>query len=193
VTAAAFDAGANRLGALALVLTDRLHGALAASGRSASAGAALSAIATFLDAPSVDQLRQVLGLTSSGTVRLVDSLVRDGLVSRGRAGGGDGDARVTTVALTAKGRRAAKAVVEARRAVLTDALAPLEHADRAVLERLLTTVLEGVVRTGGGGRGWMCRLCETATCGAAERGAPCPVTTAGVAPDGRTPNVARRT
>ncbi|MEA2703151.1 MAG: hypothetical protein QOD63_1096, partial [Actinomycetota bacterium] len=53
---AAFDAGANRLGALALALTDRLQGALRAAGSgglSASSATALSALHTFLDEPSV--------------------------------------------------------------------------------------------------------------------------------------------
>src|SRR5262249_61555822 len=54
-----------------------------AGGRPESAAAALSALLHFLDRPTVDLLRQVLGLTSSGTVRLVDPL----------AGAGDGERR----------------------------------------------------------------------------------------------------
>ena len=42
---------------------------------------ALSALHHFLDAPSVDLLRQVLGLTSSGPVRLLDRLHAAGLAA----------------------------------------------------------------------------------------------------------------
>ena len=112
MSAPAFDRGANRLGALALRLADRIEQAVTAEGvRSLSAATALSAIERFfVDEPSIDELRRVLGLTSSGAVRLVDGLETDGLVTRRR---GD-DGRVSLVALTAKGRRAADAVVTTR-------------------------------------------------------------------------------
>jgi DNA-binding MarR family transcriptional regulator len=177
------DAGANRLGALALALVDRLHAAVrdegtvgARGGRSVSASTALSALRTFLDEPSVDLLGAVLGLTSSGTVRLVDGLAAEGLVTRRRGT----DARVTVVTLTEAGRQAADAVVASRASVLTEALAPLSAGDRASFDVLVSRVLAGVVRDRVGARepavgGWMCRLCDTATCGA-ERGQPCPVT-----------------
>ena len=75
----------NVLGALALGLTDRM------TTGSASDAAALSALHHFLRDPSIDLVRQVLGLTHSGTVRLVDRLAADGLVRRaaeiGRAHG----------------------------------------------------------------------------------------------------------
>jgi MarR family transcriptional regulator, negative regulator of the multidrug operon emrRAB len=48
---------------LALVVADQLNDAVAeAAGRSDSAPAALAALHHFLDRPSVDLLRQVLGL-----------------------------------------------------------------------------------------------------------------------------------
>ena len=59
----------------------------AAAGQSESAAAALSALLHFLDRPSVDLLRQVLGLTSSGTVRLVDRLAESGLCAAGARAG----------------------------------------------------------------------------------------------------------
>ena len=64
-------------------LRDRLSEAVAAPAwHSQSAAAALSALSHFLDGPSIDVLRQVLGLTSSGTVRLVDRLEAEGSVTR---------------------------------------------------------------------------------------------------------------
>lgn len=166
-----FDAGANRLGALALRIADRLQLALTADGkRSASAATALCGLHNFLDAPTIEQLAAVLGLSSSGTVRLVDGLVEDGLVTRSRGS----DARETTVALTRAGRRAAKRMVDARAAVLADVLSPLSTGERAIFDDLLDRMLVGIV-DGSRAKGWMCRLCDTATCGA-ERGQPCPIT-----------------
>ena len=167
-----FDRTANRLGALALRLADRLELAVTAEGaRSLSAATALSAIERFFTGgPSIDDLRQVLGLTSSGAVRLVDGLEADGLVVRGR--GTDG--RVSVVTLTAKGRRTARAVVDARAAVLTEALAPLTAAERRTLAPLVDKLLIGLVRGPRPARA-MCRLCATEVCGAA-RGEPCEIT-----------------
>jgi DNA-binding MarR family transcriptional regulator len=166
-----FDAGANRLGALALRITDRLHAALSRTAdRSISSATALSAIHSFLDAPSIDELSRVIGLTSSATVRLVDGLAADGLVERSPGP----DARVSRVHLTRTGRILAKRIVAARAAVLVESLAPLTAVERATFLALLDKVLTGLARTPTPS-GWMCRLCDTATCGA-ERGEPCPVT-----------------
>ena len=97
-----------------------------AGGRPETAAAALSALVHFLDHPSVDRLRQVLGLTSSGTVRLVDRLVAAGYLARGP--GPDG--RTTSVTLTDAGRAAAVEVTAARAAVLDGALGVLSPAER---------------------------------------------------------------
>jgi DNA-binding MarR family transcriptional regulator len=155
------DQPQNRIGALALVVTDRMVEATdAAVGLSVSDATALSALHHFLDRPSVDLLRQVLGLTSSGTVRLVDRLVQAGYVRR--SGGEDG--RSTTVALTASGRRAAVRVSAARAEVLEEALRVLPPAERRQLDSLTSRVLVGLMREPGATR-WMCRLCDTHACG----------------------------
>ncbi len=163
------DRAANLFGALCQVIADQMSDAVAqAAGRSESAAAALSALGNFLDRPSVGLLRQVLGLTSSGTVRLVDRLAESGYVERGA--GGDG--RSTAVTLTESGRLAAQRVGDARAAVLTGALAALSPAERETFEQLAGMVLIGMMRGPGAAR-WICRLCDIGTC----RGAPggCPV------------------
>lgn len=68
----------------------------AAAGRGDSAPAALAALLHFLERPTVDRLRQVLGLSSSGTVRLVDRLAESGYVERANAV----DRRSTAIVLT---------------------------------------------------------------------------------------------
>jgi DNA-binding MarR family transcriptional regulator len=171
---------ANLLGALGTVVADRTAEAIArAAGQSATAATALSALRHFLDRPSIDLLRQVLGLTSSGTVRLVDRLVEAGYVTRGP--GADG--RTTTVLLTEAGRQAADRVSAARAAVLSDALARLSPADRQVLGRILGELLTGFIR-GPGATKWLCRLCDTDACGRAE--GRCPVANAALAAYGQT-------
>jgi MarR family transcriptional repressor of emrRAB len=162
----------NLLGALSLAITDRVGDAVTAAADQAGAGAiALSALHHFLDGPSVDQLRQVLGLTSSGTVRLVDRLVAAGLARRevGR------DGRVTRVRLTASGRRTARQVTTARARVLRDAVAVLSPEQRVALNGLLGQVAAGLVRAPGAQR-WTCRQCDTGACG--REAGRCPVAAA---------------
>jgi DNA-binding MarR family transcriptional regulator len=159
---------ANLLGALSLMIADRMADAMAdAGGRPESAAAALCALLHFLDRPTVDLLRQVLGLTSSGTVRLVDRMAESGHVERGP--GSDG--RSTSVALTESGRAVAERVASARAQVLEGALAGLSRDERDALRRILGTLLTGMVRGPGAVR-WMCRLCDTGACRGAAGGCP---------------------
>src|SRR5262249_10553349 len=137
------DQAANLLGALSLVIADRMMDAMAeAGGRPESAAAALSALLHFLDRPTVDLLRPVLGLTSSGTVRLVDRMAESGYVQRGP--GEDG--RSTSVSLTGAGRAAAGRVAAARTTVLLDALDRLSPAERETLRQLMAKMLTGLIR-----------------------------------------------
>ena len=155
------DRTGNLLGALSLAVTDRTSAAAGeALGQSESAAVALSALHHFLDDPSVDLLRRVLGLTASGTVRLVDRLQDVGYVTRGP--GRDG--RSVSLRLTPAGRRAAQRVSAARAGVLEDALAGLDPGEREQLDRILSRVLVGLMR-GPGPTRWMCRLCDTTACG----------------------------
>lgn len=166
------DRAGNLLGALSLALADRTTDSLeGAAAQSPSGAAALSALLHFLERPSIDLLRQVLGLTSSGTVRLVDRLEGDGLVTR--EAGEDG--RVTAIVLTPAGRRAAQRVASARAEVLDSALAALAPDDRRAFDELAGKLLVGMIR-GPGATRWMCRMCDTGACGR-ERG-ECPVANA---------------
>ncbi len=165
----------NVLGAVSLAVADQMSDAVAAAAdQSLTAAAALSALEHFADGCSVDRLRRILGLTSSGTVRLVDRLVAAGDVRRRQ--GPDG--RTTSIELTAAGRRAARRVTAARGSVLEDALRDLSPAERADLDRLAARVLEGVVRgklardAGSESMRWVCRLCDLHACGRPEGRCP---------------------
>ena len=162
------DQAANLLGALSLVIADRMADAMAeAGGRPESAAAALSALLHFLDRPTVDLLRQVLGLTSSGTVRLVDRMSESGYVERGP---GD-DGRSTALSLTGAGREAAESVAAARAGVLAGALDALSPGERETLRQLMSKLLAGLIR-GPGAIRWICRLCDTGLCRGTEGGCP---------------------
>jgi DNA-binding MarR family transcriptional regulator len=166
---ASLDRPANVFGALALVVTDQIADATAeAAGRADSAPAALAALLHFLDRPSVDVLRQVLGLSSSGAVRMLDRLAESGYVERVPGA----DRRSTAIVLTDAGRLAAEEVCRARAGVLDRATAALSRDERAEFDRLAGKMLVGMMRGPGAVR-WICRLCDTVIC----RGSPggCPV------------------
>jgi DNA-binding MarR family transcriptional regulator len=167
-----FDRTGNLLGALSLSVADRTSDAAGdAAGQAQTAAIALSALHQFLDRPSVDLLRRVLGLTPSGAVRLVDRLEDAGYVRR-RPGA---DGRSVSVELTASGRRAARRVSEARAGVLQAALSVLPADEREQFEEALSKVLVGLMRGPGAVR-WMCRLCDMTACGRDE--GKCPVANA---------------
>jgi DNA-binding MarR family transcriptional regulator len=160
---------ANLLGALSLVLHDRMMEAISeASGQSDSAATALSWLENFVDQPSVGLLHRMLGLTPSGAVRLADRLETEGYLER--RGGADG--RSTRVHLTRTGRRAARKGTAARARVLDQALSGLSTKERQVLDRLLSRLLVGMMR-GPDAQRFMCRLCDSRACGHAE--GRCPV------------------
>jgi DNA-binding MarR family transcriptional regulator len=155
------NAAANVLGALAVAITDRMSTAVAAAaGQSVSAAAALSALHNFPDPPNLDRLGQVLGLTHSGAVRLVDRLAEAGLVVRNP--GVDGRSRV--LALTPAGRTVAERVTAARTDALAGLLADLNPDERRALHGLTGRLMAALVRTKEGGA-WTCRLCDLRACG----------------------------
>jgi DNA-binding MarR family transcriptional regulator len=151
---------ANLLGALSLVVGDGITAATSrAAGQSLSGAAALSALYQFLDRPTLDELGRVLGLTHSGAVRLVDRLVGDGLVTR--SPGADGRSR--SLALTAKGRRTARRIHQARAQVLLTLVDRLPEAQRDAAGPVLSAFLTAVVEGKDGGA-WTCRLCDLGAC-----------------------------
>jgi DNA-binding MarR family transcriptional regulator len=169
---AAGEACANLLGALATALSDVSNAAVRQNlGSSNSAAAALSALNHFLDRPSIDVLSRIVGLTSSGTVRLVDRLEQSGYVRR-RPGE---DGRLTAVSLTTSGRRAAQRLATARDNALRDAIAGLEPSERRALAEIATKILIGI--SGDGAAGWICRFCDPGSC--IQKRSGCPVANSG--------------
>jgi len=172
---------ANLLVVLALGVSDRVRQAEEeAAGHKSAAPAALVALHEFLGGSSIDQLRQVVGLTASGAVRLVDKLAEAGLVRRGP--GADG--RSVAVTLTQRGNEAARRILTARRRSAETVLAGLSSDERDELTPLLERLLEQLTaarlaeregaRTPAGG--WLCRLCDFSAC--RRKMGACPVANA---------------
>ncbi len=169
---------ANALGALSLVVADRMNAAVeSVAGLGPSAPAALAALHEFLDGGSVTQLSSVLGLTHSGAVRLVDRLADEGLVER--VGARDG--RAVSVVLTRSGRGVAERILRARHESVTSALSALtsDEVDNlvATVDSMLTTVTlarakERSAHTPSRHQPWLCRLCDFAACGRNEGNCP---------------------
>lgn len=160
------DALINRLGALVVAVADRIgDAATAEAGHGGLAAAALVTIGAPVT--RMADLQAALGLSQPGTVRLLDRLVADGLIERGRDAA---DGRAVVVRLTAWGEARRRALLARRRHVLEGLVADLDDAERAVLERLVDRLLPALaVDRAGSFR--ICRLCDEVACG----GDACPL------------------
>ena len=166
----------NLLASLSLNLAQESTAALEeASGLSGGAAVALLALEEFLGDAHVGRLAEVLGITHSGAVRLVDQMVTEGLAER-RSGE---DRRRVEVRLTRAGRRRAAAARAARDEVVRQSIARLDTSEAATLEALLTTLVQTRVaarmdqrRRGEPVGAWWCRTCDFTACGRAEGRCP---------------------
>lgn len=155
------------LGVTALAVMDRLRASMAvgAAGGEVDAGALVHVQAW--PGGSVGDLAAVVGLSQPATVRLVDRLVRQGLVRR-EAGR---DRRTVSLVLTAAGSESADAVLAAREEALAPLLADLSLEERAGLEHLLGRVTAGLAQDRAGAVR-VCRLCDREACAS---GPGCPL------------------
>ena len=182
---------ANLLGAAAAGLTDAVDDAAAAAGPRLDARAATALVALLDFAPSrpVRMLSQVVGLTHSGAVRLVDRLAAAGYVERGPGP----DSRSVTVALTGQGRRAAERIREQRQQVISAALAGLTGPQRGQLTAACELIIANLTaqrlaqRAAGTppAGGALCRMCDFAACGRPT--GRCPAAAAAARPPGQPP------
>ena len=157
---------ANLLGALSLVVTDRMR---EVTGTELTSSAALVTLQTMTEGGSIDELRRVLGLSHSGGVRVVKALVDAGLVERRTD---PRDRRAVRVCLTERGQNAAAQIRAARLEALDALLGPLSEGERVEFTRLLERALGATVGDRDDAR-HMCRLCDPDVCGHPDS---CPVT-----------------
>jgi MarR family transcriptional regulator, negative regulator of the multidrug operon emrRAB len=159
---------ANLIGALGTALHDSQVAQVTEPGLTATEASALNRVGQ-IPGCSIANLRIGLGISQPGTVRVVNALVRRDLVTR--AAGRDG--RTVALHLTKQGRAAWEALVERRRALLSDALDAVPTRDRPALERAVTAVLTALTDDADEAE-HICRLCDEASCPQVR----CPVTLA---------------
>jgi DNA-binding MarR family transcriptional regulator len=164
---------ANRLGAMALTLSDGIREATeAATGMAGAIPAALVSLREWADGRSVDVLAEAMRVSHSRAVRVVDRLESAGLARRESD---PSDGRRALVWLEPAGRELADRALDARARVLRAAVAALDAADMHDLERLLAALLDATtvdVRAASE----TCRLCDAHACGHYD--GACPVSRA---------------
>ncbi len=164
---------ANRLGAMALTLSDGMREATEeATGMAGGLPAVLISLREWADGRSVEVLAEAMRVTHSRAVRVVDRLEADGLARRERD---PSDGRRALVWLEPAGRELAERALDARLRVLLSAIAGLEAVDVCGLERLLGALLDATTVDVRAARG-TCRLCDAHACGHYE--GACPVSRA---------------
>ncbi|MEQ8395697.1 MarR family winged helix-turn-helix transcriptional regulator [Thalassobaculum sp.] len=155
---------ANKLGTLATLLGDRTREAL--DGMSPSAGAILLTL-RYHGENTASALSAIAGIAQPTAVRVIDGLVRRGLIER--------DARVGKTAplrLTPAGERTADNLQKTRLMALQTVLDGLTNDQQADLERLIDTLLARATTSCAFAR-TTCRLCDHALCA----GSACPIGT----------------
>ena len=161
------ERAANVVGAFALTVGDRLaERSRLAVKHGAGAPAALAAAANY-DVLSIERLRQIVGLSHPGAVRLVDRLRDDGLVTRRPAV----DGRAVNVRLTARGHKRVEQLFAEREAVVDEVMTSLSPAERDMIVGLLGRLLDATIDDTPQAES-TCRLCRHRAC--SETGG-CPI------------------
>ena len=164
---------ANRLGALALTLSDGIREATeAATGMAGGLPAALVSLAEWADGRSIEVLAEAMRVSHSRAVRVVDRLEAAGLARRDSD---PSDGRRALVWLEPAGRELAERALDARARVLFHAVAELDATDVRDLERLLGALLDATTVDLCAAAG-TCRLCDAHACGHYD--GTCPVSRA---------------
>ena len=155
---------ANKLGAFGVLLADCLERAW---GELSSSAAALLLTLYYSPKATATELAKVARISQPTAARVLDGLVRQGLIERkGRTG------QITALLVTRAGGRRARALEAARLRAMNDVLSGLRPPERASFERVLNTILASATTSRAQARS-ICRLCDHASC----RGAVCPVGT----------------
>ena len=150
---------ANLLGVVALAIVDRFEDlARDVISHAGETPAALIVIG-YGTGPSNDKLRRILGLSHSGSVRLIDRLVADGLVER-REGQ---DRRAIALYLTKRGKTLREVLLEGRLDTIRPMLASLSDQETETFADLLYKILSSMETTDMERRA-LCRLCDTRVC-----------------------------
>ncbi len=150
---------ANLLGALSLRITDLMRANVdKATGFSGEAAAALVTIEAEPD-NSIGFVASVIGLSHSGTVRLIDKLVAERLVDRRRGK----NARTMALRVTRDGKARVKDLHTAREVAVLEILKNFSDEQASSLDDILNLLLADLV-TEPIHEHIICRLCDSKTC-----------------------------
>lgn len=152
------DRSANLLAALGTALADAQSRACEGTGVHPSDAAALITLGYHPEA-TVGALAPVIGFTRSAAVRLVDRLASKKLVRRDHGE----DKREVRLSLTPKGTALRIRILNARRAVIEKAAAPLDPRQAAELETIVEAMLAALT-DGRESADHICRLCDENVC-----------------------------
>lgn len=151
---------ANILGALSLLIQDRVEGAWqSALDLSPMAAAALVTVDVY-PGSSIEQVAGCIGLTHSATVRVIDKLAERGLIEKDRA---RQDARAQSLKLSKAGKRMLQQLHATRNQVTDDLLTGLDPGQRIALEGAIRAILHRCVEPGREAD-VTCRVCDDRRC-----------------------------
>ncbi len=162
----------NLLGAAALGLGDAIGtDAAVAAGLDTTTATALITLLDLARGGSIRSVSRLIGISHSGTVRLVNRMVDDGLITR-RPGQ---DGRTLAVTLTRRGRSLAHRLRTDRAAAIGAALDGLSAEQREQLASICVVMVGNLVTARLSARGEarepaggaLCRLCDPTICGRA--------------------------
>jgi DNA-binding MarR family transcriptional regulator len=176
MTQSSFSRDANLVAAFAVAVVDRMAGAIEGRGVSFGSGAAAVVLIHQGHIGRIDDLREPLGLTQAGAVRLVDRLERHGLARR-VARSGD-DLRLVRVELTHAGSETAARVLAAREQATASFLGSLSSNQTDQLARACEAALASAA-TAAAAPARLCRYCDEEACDLTR--CPVEIASAGVA------------
>ena len=150
----------NQLGALTLALADEQNLIVTAIAGANVSASALVVVLGLYPGETIRDAAQVLSLSHSATVRLVEQLVEKGLVERMTGQ----DRREVQLRLTRRGKLVRQQLLKARADLFARALSRLTAAELRVAETLvgtmLATITEDEVHADR-----ICRFCDEEACG----------------------------
>lgn len=146
----------NKMAALALAMTDAM---LAETEQLAPTAVAALMTIGERDSLSIGDIAEIVGLTHSAAVRMVDRLENDGYVRRrGRVG------REVMVEITLHGRRQADLFHARRLRAIAAFIAKLERHEQQGLGDLVDAIIARHVAVRPGAENQFCRMCQRAVC-----------------------------
>jgi MarR family transcriptional regulator, negative regulator of the multidrug operon emrRAB len=152
----------NIWAAISLAAVDKMEQAFAAeTKRGPSAIAAIMQIGAD-PGLSIERLRQIIALSHSATVRLLDQLAADDLIRREASAGADRRARA--LYLTERGKQLFDAAKAARRQIAVAALERLSAQERTQLTTIVEKMFPALVTADGIDGEVVCRFCDDKAC-----------------------------